>query len=133
MEFRLVTEKCTLQLEATVNEKKSIHSGKIGAINSKRTPIRVQHSGQKVLNKIIKKAADHIRTAAKTNDFEVLEKDPFTWGRFWLFTQQYPGAMFGLGSGINTQPFTIQTTILLIISTGFRFTKSTKSTDYNAH
>jgi amidohydrolase len=49
-------------------------------------------------------AVDHIRNAAKTNDFEILEKEtPFTWGEdFGLFTQQYPGAMFGLGSGINT-------------------------------
>jgi metal-dependent amidase/aminoacylase/carboxypeptidase family protein len=51
-----------------------------------------------------KKAADYIRTAAKTNDFEVLEKEtPFTWGEdFGFFTQQHPGAMFGLGSGITT-------------------------------
>jgi amidohydrolase len=49
-------------------------------------------------------AANHIRKAAKTNNFELLEKEtPFTWGEdFGLFTQQYPGAMFGLGSGINT-------------------------------
>jgi amidohydrolase len=49
-------------------------------------------------------AVDHIRNAAKTNDFEILEKEtPFTWGEdFGLFTQQYPGAMFGLGSGIDT-------------------------------
>jgi amidohydrolase len=49
-------------------------------------------------------AADHIRNAATTNNFELLEKEtPFTWGEdFGLFTQQYPGAMFGLGSGINT-------------------------------
>ncbi|UQD56729.1 amidohydrolase [Flavobacterium sp. K5-23] len=51
-----------------------------------------------------KQAADHIRNAAKINNFELLEKEtPFTWGEdFGLFTQQYPGAMFGLGSGINT-------------------------------
>jgi amidohydrolase len=51
-----------------------------------------------------KDAANHIRKAAKTNSFELLEKDmPFAWGEdFGLFTQQYPGAMFGLGSGINT-------------------------------
>jgi amidohydrolase len=49
-------------------------------------------------------AVDHIRNAAKTNDFEILVKEtPFTWGEdFGLFTQQYPGAMFGLGSGIDT-------------------------------
>lgn len=51
-----------------------------------------------------KEAADQIRNAAKTNNFKLLEKEtPFTWGEdFGLFTQQYPGAMFGLGSGINT-------------------------------
>jgi len=51
-----------------------------------------------------KEAADLIRNAAKINDFELFEKEtPFTWGEdFGLFTQQYPGAMFGLGSGINT-------------------------------
>jgi len=51
-----------------------------------------------------KEAANHIRSAAKVNDLELLEKEtPFTWGEdFGLFTQQYPGAMFGLGSGVNT-------------------------------
>ncbi len=49
-------------------------------------------------------AANHIRKAAKENNFNLLEKDtPFTWGEdFGLFTQQYSGAMFGLGSGVNT-------------------------------
>jgi amidohydrolase len=51
-----------------------------------------------------KEATDYVRQAAKTNNFELLEKEtPFTWGEdFGLFTLQYPGAMFGLGSGINT-------------------------------
>lgn len=51
-----------------------------------------------------KEAANHIRNAAKANDLELLEKEtPFTWGEdFGLFTQQYPGAMFGLGSGTHT-------------------------------
>jgi amidohydrolase len=51
-----------------------------------------------------KEAADHIRNAAKINNFQLLEKEtPFTFGEdFGLFTQQYPGAMFGLGSGLNT-------------------------------
>ncbi|MFV8373202.1 amidohydrolase [Flavobacterium sp. LB2P74] len=45
-----------------------------------------------------------IKKAAKINNFEVFEKEkPFTWGEdFGLFTQHYPGAMFGLGSGIHT-------------------------------
>lgn len=48
--------------------------------------------------------ANHIRTAANSNDFDLLEKEfPFTWGEdFGLFTQQFPGAMFGLGSGTDT-------------------------------
>jgi amidohydrolase len=51
-----------------------------------------------------KEATDNVRNAAKINNFQLLEKEtPFTWGEdFGLFTQQYPGAMFGLGSGINT-------------------------------
>jgi amidohydrolase len=51
-----------------------------------------------------KEAADHIRNAVKVNNLDLLEKEtPFTWGEdFGLFTQQYPGAMFGLGAGIST-------------------------------
>jgi amidohydrolase len=51
-----------------------------------------------------KTAVTFIKKAAKINDFELLEKEkPFTWGEdFGLFTQNYPGAMFGLGAGINT-------------------------------
>lgn len=50
------------------------------------------------------KAVEIIRKSAKINHFEILEKEnPFTWGEdFGLFTQHYSGAMFGLGSGINT-------------------------------
>jgi amidohydrolase len=49
-------------------------------------------------------AVSLIKKAAKENQFELLEKvNPFTWGEdFGLFTQHYPGAMFGLGSGIDT-------------------------------
>jgi amidohydrolase len=45
-----------------------------------------------------------IKKAVKENQFQLLEKDtPFTWGEdFGLFTQRYPGAMFGLGSGTDT-------------------------------
>lgn len=47
--------------------------------------------------KAIKKAADE-------NEFPFLEKkNPFSWGEdFGSFTQQYPGAMFGLGAGEST-------------------------------
>ncbi|TDE05699.1 amidohydrolase [Flavobacterium sandaracinum] len=51
-----------------------------------------------------KTAVTFIKKAATINGFDLLEKDkPFTWGEdFGLFTQHYPGAMFGLGAGINT-------------------------------
>ena len=51
-----------------------------------------------------KTAVAFIKKVAKMNGFEAFEKEkPFTWGEdFGLFTQHYPGAMFGLGSGINT-------------------------------
>jgi amidohydrolase len=51
-----------------------------------------------------KTAVSLIKKAVKENQFKLLEKDtPFTWGEdFGLFTQHYPGAMFGLGSGIGT-------------------------------
>jgi amidohydrolase len=50
------------------------------------------------------KALEIVRKVAKMNHFELLEKEkPFTWGEdFGLFTQHYPGAMFGLGSGFDT-------------------------------
>jgi amidohydrolase len=50
------------------------------------------------------KAVDFVRQSAKINGFEKVEKEfPFTWGEdFGLFTQKYSGAMFGLGSGVNT-------------------------------
>ncbi|NRT12440.1 amidohydrolase [Flavobacterium sp. 14A] len=49
-------------------------------------------------------AANYIRQAAASNQFTIQEKEsPFSWGEdFGLFTQQFPGAMFGLGSGVNT-------------------------------
>ena len=48
-------------------------------------------------------AVGFIKKAALNNHFELLnKKHPFTWGEdFGLFTQKYPGAMFGLGSGID--------------------------------
>ncbi|RTY81615.1 amidohydrolase [Flavobacterium sp. ZB4P23] len=51
-----------------------------------------------------KTAVAFIKKAAEINGFELFEKEkPFTWGEdFGLFTQHYPGAMFGLGAGVNT-------------------------------
>lgn len=49
-------------------------------------------------------AVNFVRKAAKINHFELLEKEnPFSWGEdFGLFTQQYTGAMFGIGAGMDT-------------------------------
>jgi metal-dependent amidase/aminoacylase/carboxypeptidase family protein len=61
-----------------------------------------------------------IKTAVKENQFELMEKT-ITWGEdFGLFTQHYPGAMFGLGSEQIRQLYTILTTID-IITTGYLF------------
>lgn len=51
-----------------------------------------------------KTAVAFIKKAAEINSFELFEKEkPFTWGEdFGLFTQHYPGAMFGLGAGVNS-------------------------------
>lgn len=51
-----------------------------------------------------KTAVNFIRNAAKINKADLFEKEhPFSWGEdFGLFTQHFPGAMFGLGSGENT-------------------------------
>ncbi len=47
-----------------------------------------------------------VRQAAENNGLTYIEKDvPFTWGEdFGLLIQHYPGALFGLGSGIDTPP-----------------------------
>ncbi|MGA9638114.1 amidohydrolase [Flavobacterium sp.] len=49
-------------------------------------------------------AVDYVRKAAAMNHFDLLEKEsPFTWGEdFGIFTQQFAGAMFGLGAGKDT-------------------------------
>lgn len=49
-------------------------------------------------------AANFIRQAANSNQNLIQEKEsPFSWGEdFGLFTQHFPGAMFGLGSGTTT-------------------------------
>ncbi len=49
-------------------------------------------------------AVDYIRQAAKHNNFSLIEREyPFRWGEdFGLFTQQFKGAMFGVGAGMST-------------------------------
>ena len=49
-------------------------------------------------------AIDFVKQAAQLNEFDILEKQvPFKWGEdFGVFTQQYKGAMFGLGAGETT-------------------------------
>ncbi len=50
------------------------------------------------------KAVDYILKAAESNSFNIIKKPtPFKWGEdFGTFTQQFKGAMFGLGSGVQT-------------------------------
>lgn len=49
-------------------------------------------------------AVNYIRMAAKENNLELVEMEaPNKWGEdFGIFTQQYKGAMFGLGAGVDT-------------------------------
>lgn len=51
-------------------------------------------------------AVDRIRAAARACGLPYMEKpQPFSWGEdFGLLTQQYDGALFGLGSGENQPP-----------------------------
>ena len=48
-------------------------------------------------------AVELIKNAAKRNNFDLVKKEtPFSWGEdFGLFTEHFPGAMFGLGAGEN--------------------------------
>ena len=49
-------------------------------------------------------AVEHITAATKHLNLNILEKEiPFTWGEdFGIFTHQFSGAMFGLGSGMTS-------------------------------
>lgn len=49
-------------------------------------------------------AVEFVRAAANVNNLALIESaQPFRWGEdFGLFTQQYKGAMFGIGAGIDT-------------------------------
>ena len=55
-------------------------------------------------NQNAKEVVDAVRKAAGALDLDDHERsEPFPWGEdFGLFTQHIPGAMFGLGSGVNT-------------------------------
>ena len=50
------------------------------------------------------RAVEHIRKAAAKLSLEIEERAyPFKWGEdFGLFTQKFPGAMFGIGAGQNS-------------------------------
>ena len=52
------------------------------------------------------RAVSAIKSAALRQGFDYMEMEtPFSWGEdFGLFTQQYKGAMFGLGAGENCAP-----------------------------
>ncbi|MGB0176290.1 MAG: amidohydrolase [Owenweeksia sp.] len=51
-----------------------------------------------------KEACSSIRECAGANGFDFEERStPFKWGEdFGLFTEEFPGAMFGIGSGVDT-------------------------------
>ncbi|SNR80576.1 amidohydrolase [Lutibacter flavus] len=55
-------------------------------------------------NKNDDEAVDYILKAAESNSFNIIKKPtPFKWGEdFGTFTQRFKGAMFGLGSGVQT-------------------------------
>lgn len=55
-------------------------------------------------NRNNKEAVEYIKSGAKQLNLSINEiNTPFKWGEdFGLFTQQYKGAMFGLGAGKNT-------------------------------
>ncbi|WP_420319156.1 amidohydrolase [Ekhidna sp.] len=54
-------------------------------------------------NKNDAKAVNYVKQAISMNAFESeIREWPFKWGEdFGLFTQKYPGAMFGIGSGVD--------------------------------
>ena len=47
---------------------------------------------------------EKVRKSSEALSLQTIRKEiPFKWGEdFGLFTQKYPGAMFGIGSGLNT-------------------------------
>ena len=51
-----------------------------------------------------REAVDFIRKASLENNLSIIEREyPFPWGEdFGLFTQNFKGAMFGLGSGVKS-------------------------------
>ncbi len=51
-----------------------------------------------------REAFEAVKSAAEENGFEFEERNtPFKWGEdFGLFTEKFPGGMFGIGSGVNT-------------------------------
>ena len=83
-------------------EKELIHSVKQIATKHKLKPI-IDWTQQFRANENSKEAVSFIRKAAEINGYDLLEKEtPFSWGEdFGLFTEHFPGAMFGLGAGKN--------------------------------
>lgn len=69
----------------------------------KRFRLRAEVSETQVFhaNENDRMAVEKVKTAARENSFDLAERPtPFKWGEdFGLFTQQYRGAMFGIGSG----------------------------------
>lgn len=83
-------------------EKELIHSVKQISTKHKLKPI-IDWTQQFRANENSKEAVSFIRKAAEINGYDLLEKEtPFSWGEdFGLFTEHFPGAMFGLGAGEN--------------------------------
>ncbi len=89
----LMNEKCE-SLEKFIQEK-----GEQYCLKPEISWIQVFHA-----NHNDPEAVNAIKQAAKLNELSITEtKVPFKWGEdFGLFTQQFKGAMFGIGAGKNT-------------------------------
>jgi metal-dependent amidase/aminoacylase/carboxypeptidase family protein len=69
--------------------------------DSYKIPYSIQWTQAFRANKNAPLAANAIRWAAKEHNLKLIERDaPFPWGEdFGIFTEQFPGALFGLGAG----------------------------------
>lgn len=76
------------------------------SLNNPKLKIAIQWQEAFAANENESSAVNLIRQAAATSQLTYHETPyPFAWGEdFGAFTQQYPGAMFGLGAGKDTPP-----------------------------
>ncbi len=91
-------------LKLIINEIEKKVSEEITAVEGLQSEIRWLEYFAAAHNE--EKAVQHIRECAKGLGFHYKEREiPFFWGEdFGLFTQHYPGALFGLGSGTAQPP-----------------------------